>query len=784
MKKVPAYFLFLWIIQSVGFGQTISISGVIWDEDGQPIDGVIVTDSLGSRLARSSQNGLFSMEILPYQRVCFTKAGFVDTCYIFTHSSQQVSVVMRLKSTQVNAVIVSERGRQLKSIENTRLGTAEIKTDSIRQLPTLTGEVDPFKAIQLTPGVGTFDMASGLLVRGSTMDQNLVILDEGMIYNPTHLAGFISMFNPYVIENITLIKTGVPVDYGGRSASLVVAASEKNRISSTTVEGNIGLILSNIAIHTPLSKNCQATIAFRRSYIDYTLKPFSKELFPHNRSFFNSSSYTFYDGNAILSYRLTPQDNVVVSTFMGNDDFTLNRASFDLKYHMAWNNKMASIQWSHYYNNRHISRTSAYYTRSDLRLFIGQSNFNYRLVSTNEDFSLKHEHRFFFKSIKLKVGAQYLQQLVVPNQSEAVLNELQADFGTPNIFHVNTLSSYAEAELLVSKRVSLLAGIRENMYTHQGPYTRFVRSVETQQITDTLHYAPGSIVKRYFSPDMQLSLRYKLDSLSALKFYAGRNVQFVQQVNVTTVALPTDFWLPASDQLPPLVARQLSAGYYKNWPSNLNVSVELFYKWFNPVIEFNKGLLQSISKATMEENILLGKGRSYGIEFYLAGTMERWTGWISYTLSRSERIFVSINQGQPFPSKYDRLHDLTVVLMRSLNQRWKASFTFTYASGQATTLPLGRYIIGGNIVNQYSDYNGFRMPPYHRLDIALTRTLKTNRGFNHELVFSIYNLYSRLNPYFMYFKVSGDLQRYKLTVTPQYVALFPMMPSISYRFTY
>ncbi|MGC8803849.1 MAG: TonB-dependent receptor plug domain-containing protein, partial [Bacteroidales bacterium] len=503
-----------------------------------------------------------------------------------------------------------------------------------------------------------------------------------------------------------------------------------------------------------------------------------------NRSFFHSSSYVFYDCNMILHYRPTQHDNVIISTFWGNDDFTLNRASFDLKYNMEWNNRMASIQWSHYFNTRHISRTSAYYTQADLRMFIGQSNFNYRLVSTNEDFSCKHEHRFFFNTLKLKIGAQYLQQLVVPNQSQAVLNELQADFGTSNIFHVNTLSGYAEAELLLSKRMSLLAGIRENIYTHQGPYTQFERSVETGQITDTLYYASGSTVKRYFSPDMQLSLRYKLDSLSSIKFYAGRNVQFVQQVNVTTVALPTDFWLPASTQVPPLVARQLSTGYYKNWPLGFNFSVELFYKWFNPVIEFDKGLLQSISKATMEENILLGRGRSYGIEFYLAGTLERWTGWISYTLSRSERIFAVINQGQPFPSKYDRLHDMTIVLMRSLNPHWKASFNFTYASGQATTLPVGRYMVGGNIVNQYTTYNGFRMPAYHRFDVAFTRTLKTFRGINHELVFSVYNLYSRLNPYFMYYKVSGDLQRYKLTVTPQYVALFPMMPSISYRFTF
>jgi len=765
-------------------GQTIGLRGWTVDEEGQLIEGVIIADSLGNKISQSEQDGSFSLSISLPRHICFTKPGYIDTCITVTHENTPLSVIMRSKITQVNAVIISGEGLRFKKIESGRLGTASIKTDSIRQLPTLTGEVDPLKILQLTPGVGKFDLASGLLVRGSTMDQNLVIFDEGMIYNPTHLAGFISTFNPYVVEKMTLIKTGLPVDYGGRSSALLIAESAKNLPAATRIEGNIGLLLSNVVLHTPMGKNAGATVAFRRSYIDQTIKPFSREFFPHNRSFFNSSSYAFYDANVLLQIRPSQHDNIMISSYLGNDDFTLNRTSFDLKYNMNWANRMASLQWIHYFGSRHISKTSAYYTRSDLRLFIGQSNFNYRLVSANEDYSLKHEHRFFLKHLKFKVGIQYLQQLVIPNQSEAVLNELQADFGTPNEFSIHTLSGYGETEIAISKRLSVIAGARGNWYAHVGPYYQYVRSVETRQITDTVYYSSGSVVKRYFSPDAQIAMHYRIDSLSAIKIHAGRNVQFLQQVNVTTVALPTDFWLPASNQVPPLIARQLSCGYLNQWMSNSNFSVELFYKWFNPVIEFDKGLLQSLSKATMEENILLGKGRSYGIEFYLEGSIQQWAGWISYTLSRSERIFGQINGGQAFPSKYDRLHDLTLVLMRALGPHWKGSLTFTYASGQATTLPVGRYMVGGNIVNQYTGYNKFRMPPYHRLDIAFTRQLKSYRGVNHELVLSIYNLYSRLNPYFMYYKVSGDLNRYKLTVTPQYVALFPMMPSISYRFSY
>ncbi|MCX7985923.1 MAG: TonB-dependent receptor [Bacteroidales bacterium] len=785
IKKVLKILLLIIMLWAEIKGQTILVKGKLLDEEGKNLEGVLITNHLGEKIAQSSDDGLFTFPINPNSTICFSKKGYTDTCItIVNEQNSSLIVIMPYKVLHVQEVIIAKEKNRLRAIENVRLGITEMKTDSIRNLPSLTGEIDPLKVLQLTPGIGKFDLASGLMVRGSTMDQNLVILDEGMIYNPTHLAGFISMFNPYIVDKVSLTKTGLPVDYGGRASSLLIAETDKNWSEYTKVDGNVGLLLTNLAIRVPIYEKLQFTIAFRKSYIDQILKPLSKEIFPNSRSFFHSSKYNFYDGNILLNFRPSNKDIITLCTFRGNDDFTIHRAAFDLNYSMEWTNQMLSIQWLHYFSSRHISKTSGYVTRSDLKLFIGQSSFNYRLKSINEDFSVKHEHRFFFDKVKFKTGTQMLKQFVVPNKSEARLNELDANFGTPNDFQLYTLSAYFESEVSLNRKWSAMVGIRENIYFHIGPYYQFIRDRDTREIRDTIYYSSGQIVKKYIEPDMQISLRYLLDTITSVKFHISRNVQFIQQVNVTTVALPTDFWLPATSQIPPIIANQFSVGYYRNLFPGINFSVECFYKWFKPVIEFNRGLLQSISKATMEENILLGKGRSYGTELFIDGNIKKWSGWISYTLSRSERKISEINEGKAYPSKYDRTHDFTFAIQYKVNPLWRFSLTFTYASGQPTTLPVGRYIVGGNIVNQYTRYNSFRMPPYHRLDISISRNIKSYKGISHELSFNIYNVYSRLNPYFMYYKVSGNLQRYQLSIKPQYVSLFPMMPSISYRFSY
>jgi hypothetical protein len=770
------------LFSQVCFCQII-LKGFVKDKEGRPIEAVIVHSENKKALYSTSANGYFEINTQASSHICFSKTGYLDTCIISSKYDTSLLIILKEKIIRAEDVYVYSKNSQLKSINNSKAGVMEIRTDNVLKLPTLGGEADPLRILQLTPGITKSEFSMGLIVRGGTNDQNLIILDDGMLYNPSHLAGFVSVFNPFIIDKTTLIKSGVPVEYGGRSSSLLIVESSKKDYEHFTVDGNIGLLMSNIAIHSPVGEKCQVSIAFRRSYLDQTIKPASKELFPHTLSFFNNSSYSFYDANFSIKYTLSARDVLFISAYTGNDDFTERKTSFDLDFNLKWGNQMASAKWTHIFSSNHIAKTTFYYTGSNLSIYFGQQNFNYQLTSKNEDFSLKHEHQLFGNKYRIKTGVQVLKQLVIPNKSKADLDQFVSNFGTPNEYHLLTESPYIDCEYQLNQRNNISVGLRYNFYQHLGPYYRFHRSFENK-IDDTLYYSTNSLVKSFIYPDIQISFRHKLDSLSAIKAQIGRNVQFIQQVNVTSVAIPTDFWMPASLLLSPMNGYQISMGYYNEKFINTNISFELFYKWADNVTEFKKGLLQSIDKASMEENIITGKARSYGMELYMERDFGKLHGWISYTLSKSLKIFKEINNGKPFPSKYDRCHDLSLSMMYKINNMWNASMIFTYASGQAVTIPVARYMINENIINEYSGYNSSRMPPYHRMDVAINRLLSKKNGKSQELVFSIYNVYGRLNPYFMYFKITGDLKTYQLKVTPKYVSLFPMLPSISYRFSF
>jgi hypothetical protein len=321
--------------------------------------------------------------------------------------------------------------------------------------------------------------------------------------------------------------------------------------------------------------------------------------------------------------------------------------------------------------------------------------------------------------------------------------------------------------------------LRGSYYMHLGPYKSY-GSDFSGAITDTVLYGKNEIIKKFHGIEPRMSMNYTVDSISSLKLSATRNTQYLQQVNVSSVALPTDFWLPATKAAPPAQGYQFSAGYYRKLTEGYNCSMDLFYKGMSNILEFNSGILTALTKSTMEDNVIVGKGRSYGVELFIEKTTGKLTGWFSYTLSRSERIFAMIDSGRPYPAKYDHTHDLSLVLQYPITRKWKASAIFVYTTGNAITMPIGRYIIQGQIVNQMGTYNSFRLPAYHRLDVSLTRNIKKTGRSEQNLNISVYNVYNRPNPYFMYFSVKGDLKQYKLNVTLKSVSIFPIMPSISY----
>jgi hypothetical protein len=782
--RTSILFFLIFLSTYSGMAQKQILIKVI-NHQGSILTGVVVSENKTKLLGISDEDGVVKFNLNENKTICFTLLGYFDTCIITDNiTAKSITVALKEKTTTSEEIVITAKEKN-PAIQKLQSGIFEIKPDDYRNMPNIGGEADPMRMLQLSPGVSKTDVNMGLNIRGGSTDQNLVIIDDAVIYNPSHLAGFLSVFNPLIVNQITMLKSGIPSYYGGRLSSVIDVETQKNIPDKIHLKSNIGLIISGFSLRVPLlDKKVGVFISARKSYIDQTIKPITRYLLQKQLSMFNNTNYGFYDINLGVTIAPSLNDRIFINSYLGNDDFSLYKASFDISTSLSWSNKAISAKWTHHFSDRYNIKTVCYYSVNTLDLFMGQTDFNFNLNSRLTDFSLIHEHSFFLTKANLKIGIQFQKLFVTPNQSQAQLSSFRADFGSPNNFNTINLSPYIHAEYNFSDKLALSLGIRSNFYYQIGPYERFIRGMN-HEITDTVHYLRNAIVTKYNNTEPRLGIRYKLDSLSSIKFSFTYNVQYLNQVNVTAVSFPTDFWMPASYSLKPATGIQLSSGYFRNFENNhYEGSIEIFYKHMDQLTEFNGGLMSSTTKATMEENLLEGSGYAYGLEFLIQKKTGKLSGWISYTLSRSFRKFAEINNGEPFPAKYDRIHDLSILLQYAINKKWKTSIVFIYATGSAYTLPYGRYLIGGNIVNQYGQYNSFRMPPYHRLDISFTRSLRKSSFSEQNLSINLYNVYSRMNPYFIYYKVTGDLNKYILQVSPKPVSLFPFLPSINYEYRF
>jgi hypothetical protein len=781
MRNLTIIFILLFFQINV-FSQKAILQ--VYNANKEPIEGVLVLEN-NKIIGVTNNKGQLKNQFTLEEVICLSHVGFHDSCFTIDQNilKDGIAVVLREKITESKEVLISSKSRE-NNINSVQSGAFVLRNEDMKNIPRIGGETDPMKVLQLTPGVSKTDVNMGLNVRGGSSEQNLVIIDDAVIYNPTHLAGFLSIFNPLIINKITLIKSGIPSNYGGRLSSVIEVETPKNIPDKTNIKGNVGLLLSDLAIESPLfGKKASILVSARKSYIDEIVKPASK-LLSKGSSFFNNSRYSFYDLNASVIVKLTDIDRVYFSSYFGNDDFSLVKSSFDLDNKIKWSNGAGSVKWLHHFNDKYVMKTTAYYSMNDLSVYMGQNDFFFNMYSKLSDLSLCNEHTYFINNNIIKAGVQFQNLSVSPNKSKAELNNFNANFGTPNEFNTFTISPYIHPELNLSKKIAFAAGIRGNLFYQIGPYDVFRRG-QNHEITDTIHFTRNEKVVDYYKFEPRFSLRYNMDSLSSIKFSFTKNVQFLHQVNVTSVSFPTDFWMPASYNLLPQKGMQLSLGYFKTLSNEkLDFSAEVFYKNSKNLTEFNGGILSSVKKATMEENIITGNGKAYGVEFLLKKNSGKANGWITYTISRSTREFAEIDNGKPFPAKYDRTHDVSIVFQYYMSKKWKASMIFVYASGSAFTIPTGRYLINGNILNQYSDYNSYRMPDYHRMDLSFTYSLKKTMLIEQNLQISFYNVYSRKNPYYVYYNLSGDLDHYKLKVAPKIVSLFPFLPSINYEFIF
>jgi hypothetical protein len=734
----------------------------------------------GGKGVTSNQYGFFSLTLAKsiYQ-LQVSYVGYASKLIdVNFESNKTMNVLLIPLSSYLNNVTVTT-GKRESNTKSAQMGKVDLSINTVKSLPSFLGEVDILKSLQLLPGVrNAGEGNSGFYVRGGGPDQNLIMLDEAVVYNTGHLFGFFSVFNSDAIKSLSLIKGGMPAQYGGRLSSVIDIAMKDGNMNKTEINAGIGLISSRFAIQGPIEKEkASYMISARRTYIDVLVKPFISK----SNSFYGSGYY-FYDLNAKVNYKFSEKERLYLSGYFGRDKFDFNNAKRSFKTSIPWGNSTATLRWNHVFNKKMFSNTSVIY--NDYRFdFNGiQNDFSINLSSGIKDLNAKTDFDFYaVPEHKLKFGAQYTFHTFLPSVVSGKQDTVVFNPANVQKKHARELALYIQDDWEINDQFKVNYGIRYSSFQQVGRYTAYTTDDNGNKI-DSVLYSSGHVVKSYGGFEPRITLRYSLNDYSSLKAAITRNIQYIHLVSNAGTTLPTDIWVPSTYRVKPQIGWQYALGYFRNFNNNMyETSLELYYKTMQNQIEYREGYTPNTLKDP-EEDFVFGKGWSYGAELFINKAKGRFTGWIGYTLSWTWRKFPDLNDGQRFLGKYDRRHDLSLVGSFELNSRWKLSSVFIFGTGNAISLPERFYFVGATLTQEFSRVNAYRMASYHRLDISATYTPKPKkkRRYSSNWVFSVYNVYSRLNPYFYYYDQEGSAVDGTLTVTAKQVSLFPVIPSITW----
>lgn len=784
--RYASFFLFLYLFcpfKGVQ-GQQYTVSGFIKDStNGESLPGATIQVLHSSNGVQTNNYGFYSITLPAGNYILlYSFLGF-ESKAIALSLQENINQNLELypRSYQAKEVVIIDK-RKDANVKSTDMGRAELSTLQIKKLPALMGEVDVLKALQLMPGVQSAGEGNaGFYVRGGGPDQNLILLDEAPVYNTGHLFGFFSVFNADAIRNTTLIKGGMPANYGGRLSSVVDISMKEGNNKNFQGEGGIGLISSRLSFQGPLKKDkASFIVSGRRTYIDLITKPFI------NNTAYKGSGYYFYDLNVKMNYIFSDKDRIYLSGYIGRDVFSFNNndRSFDVK--IPWGNTTATLRWNHVFNDKLFANTSLIYNDYKFQFSALQNNFDIRLSSGISDFNIKTDFDYYAHvNHHIKFGGNYIYHTFTPSTVSGKQDSTK--FSPENAFkkYAHEVALYLMDDWEISPHLQLNAGVRFSGFMQIGPYTRYNRDSAGNK-TDSVIYGRGQQVVSYGGLEPRIILRWSWNDKNSIKAAVTRNYQFIHLVSNAGTTLPTDVWVPSTYVVKPQLSWQYTAGYFRNFKDNIyEASAEVYYKDMHHQIEYREGYTPTIDDP--EKDFVFGNGEAYGLELFVNKKKGRFTGWLGYTLAWTWRQFPDLNDGKRYPAKYDRRHDLSVVGTYDLNKHWSFSGVFIYGSGNTTTLPENFYFMETTLVQGYGSINSYRMQAYHRLDLSAiyTRTpKKPNRRFKSSWAFSIYNVYNRKNPYFIYFDQQGSALNGTLQVSAKQVSLFPILPSVTYNFRF
>jgi len=754
-----------------------TVSGIIKDKKtGETLIGATVKvadkPSVGTV---TNEYGFYSITVPSgSDKLLVDYTGYKEEVITVTADSHtNMNVAMSPQETTLSEVTVSSKANNITSAQ---MGVEKLDIKDISVIPVLFGEKDVMKTIQLLPGIlPAGDGGSGFYVRGGAGDQNLILLDDALVYNPSHLLGFFSVFNSDAIKDVTIYKGTAPAPYGGRLSSVLDVKMNDGNDQDYHVSGGIGLISSKLDIEGPIVKDEGSfLITARRTYADLFLKLSSDTTLKKSRLY-------FYDLNAKLNYKLTKKDRLYLSGYFGQDDLGVGSL-----FGLNWGNATGTLRWNHIINDKLFSNLSLIYSDYSYNININTSGISANIYSGIRDWNLKEELELFANpSNSIRFGFSSVYHTITPGE---VSGANITTYNQPDN-HSWENAVYISNSWKASSKWNVDYGIRLSAFSVLGGSNLYNLDANGN-ILDTLHYGEGQIVKTYVVPEPRVNASYILNDVSSLKGSYTHNSQYLHLISNSLASNPTDKWVASNNIIKPEIADQVSAGYFRSLKEGrYEFSVESYYKYLQNQIDY-KDNANVVSNNAIEPELLFGHGRAYGLEFYLKKKTGRFTGWISYTLSRTELQIEGINNDSWYPARQDRTHDISVVGIYKLNKKWTISADFVYYTGNAVTFPSGKYTLnngepGSPATNNnyfiYTSRNGYRMPSYNRLDISATKQLKKHKKWSSELTYGLYNAYGRENPYTVTFQTDpNDPNRTQAVQT----SLFRWVPSISYNFKF
>jgi len=789
MKSFGIFFI-LFIITTLSTAQTkFTLSGYIRDaQNGEELIGASVyltelqTGGITNVYGFYSITAPASVYVVKYSFLGYET--FIDTINLTLN--QRLDVKLKTAEHQIADVIVTAQGND-HNITSVEMSTNQLQMKTIQRLPALMGEVDVIKIIQMLPGVKSSGEGSiGYYVRGGGVDQNLILLDEATVYNPSHLGGIFSVFNQDAIKDVKLYKGGIPAQYGGRLSSLLDVRMKDGNSQKFSGTGGIGLISSRLTVEGPIVKDKSSfIISGRRTYADIFF-PISKD------SAVRESKAYFYDFNLKANYRINNDNRIFLSAYFGKDI-----ASFGDAASFSYGNATTTFRWNHLFNEKLFSNVTLLYSKFDYSFGMPDEISGFDWISHITDFSFSNDYTWYLNTQNtINFGASVVHHKFEPGRMENLgENTIFNDISLPENFALE-YNMFAGNEQKLGSRFTLQYGLRFSAFQNVGSATwyQFDKTNPAQySVIDTVTQQKGDVYNTYWGVEPRFSVNFQYDATTAFKASYNHMIQYMHLATNTMSPTPLDVWYPSSPNIQPQQADQVALGYFKNFMGNaLETSIEVYYKEMHNIIDF-RDHASMLGNRFFEGEVRKGDGTAYGLEVLLRKNEGDLTGWISYTWSRSTCIFPEINNGKEYPTPYDKIHDISIVFSYQLTERINFGGNWVFSTGAPRTMPVGRFQYGNMLIPIYSDRNSVRLPNYHRLDLGFTidgrkaadkpakRNGKPRKNYESSLSVSVYNVYNRHNAYSVTFSQSDENPN---ITEAEKVYLFKIFPSITYNFKF